>query len=214
MSVDGSNGYEAVAGEFVSRRSAIGAATVREWAASLPRGGAVLDLGCGHGVPISQALIEDGFAVHGIDASPTLIAGFQARFPHAPAECNTVENSPFFGRRFDGVVAWGLMFLLSPDTQAALIRKVSRTLTPGGRFLFTSPREACEWSDNLTGRASVSLGSHAYQRLVEIEGLTLVGEGRDEGGNDYYFVAKTGGSAPRSAFPQSALTLSAFGIRP
>jgi cyclopropane fatty-acyl-phospholipid synthase-like methyltransferase len=196
---DRSNGYEAVAGEFISRRagSSVGVATVREWAKTLPPGSAVLDLGCGHGVPISQALVDEGFTVYGVDASPSMIAAFRARFPHAPAECSAVEDSQFFGRTFRGVVAWGLMFLLAADAQAKLIHKVSAALKPGGRFLFTSPHQMCEWSDNLTRQNSISLGSDAYRQIMEAAGLRLVDEAEDEGRNHYYFVRKpdTGGGA-------------------
>lgn len=190
--VDRSHGYEAVFADFMSRRtgSSVGVATVREWARALPPGGAVLDLGCAHGVPISQALVDDGFLVHGIDASPSMIAAFQARFPRAPAECAAVEDSQFVGRSFDGVVAWGLMFLLPPDAQANLIHQVAAALKPGGRFVFTAPQQVCDWSDNLTGQKSVSLGSGAYRRIVEKAGLLLEDEGEDEGQNHYYFVRK------------------------
>lgn len=172
------------------RSRSIGVATVRDWAESLPPSGSVLDLGCGHGIPISQALIDEGLAVYGIDASPSLIAAFRFRFPNAPVECSAIEDSRFFARKFDGVVAWGLMFLLAPDVQATLIHKVALALRPGGRFLFTAPHQACEWPDNLTGQKSSSLGSTTYRRIVESEGLTLIGETEDEGRNHYYFVCK------------------------
>src|SRR5580658_153445 len=55
--VDPSNGYEEIAAQFIAARNGrIGAATVREWGRTLPAGSAVLDLGCGHGVPVSQTL--------------------------------------------------------------------------------------------------------------------------------------------------------------
>jgi SAM-dependent methyltransferase len=191
---DQSNGYESVSGDFMSirSRSNIGIATVRDWAKSLPMGGSVLDLGCGHGVPISKALIDEGLAVYGIDASPSLVAAFRARFPDIPVECSAIEHSQLFGRTFDGVIAWGLMFLLAPDVQAVLIHKVALALQPGGRFLFTAPHQACEWLDNLTGQKSVSLGSDRYRKIVESEGLALVGETEDEGQNHYYFACKPG----------------------
>ena len=98
--------YDAVADAFMVRRSAsIGVQTVREWAQGLPAGAAILDLGCGHGMPISQALIEDGFTVYGVDASPKLVAAFREKFPDVNVECGSVEESEFFGRQFDGVVA-------------------------------------------------------------------------------------------------------------
>jgi SAM-dependent methyltransferase len=134
--------------------------------------------------------MDEGFTVYGIDASPSMIDAFRARFPHAAAECRSVEESRLFGHRFDGVIAWGLMFLLGPDAQARLIRQVAAALKPGGRFLFTAPAQVCEWSDNLTGRKSVSLGSDAYRRIVESTGLILDDEADDEGQNHYYFVRK------------------------
>jgi Methyltransferase domain len=96
---DKSNGYEEVAAEFVDGRGravgGIGAATVAEWSQALPRAAALLDLGCGTGVPISQVLIERGCLVHAVDAAPTLVAAFRDRFPGVPVECAAVEESDF-----------------------------------------------------------------------------------------------------------------------
>jgi len=129
---DKSNGYEEAAEVFMSSRNpCIGAATVREWSQTLAPGSSILDLGCGNGVPISQVLIEVGLTVYGVDASAKLIAAFRKRFPHAHAECSAVEDSEFFRRTFDGVVAWGLMFLLPADVQGAVIRKVAGALNSG-----------------------------------------------------------------------------------
>lgn len=172
-------------------RSDVGVATVREWAKELPPGGAVLDLGCGHGVPISQCLADQGLIVYGIDASPSMIAAFRARLPDAPSECSPVEDSQFFsGRRFDGVVAWGLIFLLAPAVQAAVIHKVAVGLKRGGRFVFTAPQQPCEWPDNLTLRKSVSLGAEAYRQILKAAGLILLDEAEDEGENHYYLARK------------------------
>lgn len=193
MADDPSNGYEAVACEFASgrvRSRVIGVATVREWARDLPPGGTVLDVGCGTGVPISQTLIELGLRVHGVDASPTMIAAFRARFPDAPSECAPAETSRMLDGTYDGVLAWGLVFLLAPDTQAAVIHRMGHALADAGRLLFTAPREKGTWSDNLTGLTSYSLGSEAYLRLLEDAGLTLTGTALDEGENHYYFARR------------------------
>ncbi|MBW3552289.1 MAG: class I SAM-dependent methyltransferase [Gemmatimonadetes bacterium] len=191
---DRSNGYEAVAADFMAHRtsSAVGASIVREWASSLPRGAAVLDLGCGHGVPISEVLYAGGAALYGVDASPTMITAFRARFPDAHAECNAAEDSELFGRTFDGVVAWGLLFLLTPEAQARVIASVAAALSPGGRFLFTSPAPPCAWLDTLTGKRSVSLGADEYRRLLRGAGLDVLGNSEDEGSNYYHSAVKGG----------------------
>jgi SAM-dependent methyltransferase len=191
-SADRSNGYETVSEKFISSRtrSGIGTATVRQWAKALPPGGDVLDLGCGHGAPISEALVDEGLNVYGVDASPSMIAALRARFPHTPAELSAVEDSRFFDRRFDGVIARGLVFLLAPETQANVIHKIAAALKPGGKFLFTAPYQKCEWADILTWRKSISLGADAYRRIVEAAALILDDEAEDEGQNYYYFVRK------------------------
>ena len=188
---DQSNGYERIAEAFMRARTpSIGPTVVRRWARTLPAGASILDLGCGSGVPISEALLEEGFAIYAVDASETLIAKFRERFPGVPVECSSVEKSLFFSRSFDAAVAWGLVFLLPPETQRSLIRKVARALNRGGQFLFTAPREAGTWTDGMTGLPSYSLGHEAYERELAAHHLRLVGTDVDEGDNHYYFAAK------------------------
>ncbi|NJO35581.1 MAG: class I SAM-dependent methyltransferase [Rhodospirillales bacterium] len=197
MSEDGSNGYEGIASTYVAGRGtrpqvgdAIGAVTVRAWARAFPPGATVLDLGSGPGEPSTRILQEARLSPYAVDASATMVAAFRERFPDVPIEHNTVEASEFFGRTFDGVLAWGLLFLLEPVAQALVIEKVARALNPGGRFLFTAPKEPLEWLDAMTGRQSWSLGAQVYERLLRDAGLTWVAEAQDEGENHYYFVER------------------------
>lgn len=192
---DPSNGYEGVAAQFMAerQRSPVGVATVRRWARLLPKGASLLDLGCGSGVPISEALMNAGLEVYGVDASPTLTAAFRRRFPQAQVACEAVEASPFFGRTFDGIVAVGLMFLLPADVQRRLIHKVARALNPSGAFVFTSPAQVSTWTDVLTGRQSLSLGAAEYKAVLSEAGLSLVGGHVDEGDNHYYDARSSAG---------------------
>lgn len=188
---DHANGYDAAATAFMTARSAIGRSTVRTWARTLPQGGAVLDLGCGHGFPVTQTLLEEGLTVFGVDASRVLLTELRARFPTVKVECATVEVSGFFNHMFDGIVAWGLVFLLAPEAQKLVFRKIARALPSDGKFIFTAPAQTGAWRDVLTGRESVSLGAEGYRELLHAEGLTLVREDEDEGGNHYYVATKS-----------------------
>jgi 2-polyprenyl-3-methyl-5-hydroxy-6-metoxy-1,4-benzoquinol methylase len=189
---DASNGWDAAADKFVAarERSRIGESVVREWARHLPPGAAVLDLGCGSGIPVSEALIDAGLTVYGVDASPTLVAMFRNRFPRTPVACEPAETSRFFDMTFDGVVAIGLMFLLPADMQRALILRIGTALNRGGRLLFSSPRQICTWSDLTTGHESRSLGAEAYAAVLAEAGLSLVGNSTDEGESYYYDALK------------------------
>src|SRR5690606_17381346 len=187
---DQSNGYELAAAAYIERRSDIGADTVRAWSRALNPGSSILDLGCGHGYPLASMLIADGFNVLGIDASPTLVAEFRRRNPQARVVYEDVETSTFFGRMFDGVIAIGLLFLLDAEAQGKLISKVATALNPGGRFLFTAPREPCTWEDVLTARRSQSLGADAYEAMLSGAGFTLDATHVDEGGNHYFSAVR------------------------
>jgi len=189
---DTSNGYEAVADAFVAARSrsTMGTAIISQWAASLPVGGTVLDIGCGSGEPVTAALLDVGLTVSAIDASPTLVATFRRQFPDVEIACEPAESSGLFGRTFDGAVMIGLMFLLPEAAQRALIGRVAGVLRPDGRFLFTSPRQACAWDDVLTGRRSSSLGAEEYGRILDEAGLQLIAEHVDEGENHYFEARK------------------------
>lgn len=195
--MDQSNGYESVAAEFLEGRgrapsTAVGTSEVRDWARTLPPGAAVIDLGCGTGFPITKVLVDERLTVYGVDASPSLVAAFRHNLPAVPVACESVVESSFFNRTFDGVVAWGLIFLLQPEAQWQLIQRAAEILVPGGRFLFTSSRgtEPLVWNDGMTGLESRSLGAAEYGKLLSSVGLTVTSEYEDVGENHYYDAVK------------------------
>jgi cyclopropane fatty-acyl-phospholipid synthase-like methyltransferase len=180
---------------FISGRGqnhvGVGARVVAEWSQVLPDGATVLDIGCATGVPISETLIKRGFDVYGIDASPSMVAAFKVRFPMNPVQCAAVEDSDLFSRNFDAVVALGLFFLLNPEVQRKSIQRVAAILPRGGRLFFTAPSEVCSWSDAMTERTSVSLGFDEYRKVLEANGMLLVGTQCDEGNNHYYSAQRS-----------------------
>lgn len=192
--IDKSNGYEEIAMTFVHLRGksvlGIGSSSVRSWSRTLPPNSTILELGCGTGLPISRVLIDEGMNVYGVDASPAMIRIFQQNFPGVPVACEAVEESLFFNRKFDGIVAWGLVFLLSEEVQKEVLRKAAGVLNVGGKLLFTAPSQKTEWKDIMTGQRSTSLGAEMYKKLLSASGLSLVEEFEDEGENHYYNAVK------------------------
>ena len=73
-----------------NRQPQIGISEVAALVTSLRSGSKVLDLGCGHGVPITKLLTESGFEVFAIDSSERMIAGLLTRLPSVTAECSTI----------------------------------------------------------------------------------------------------------------------------
>jgi SAM-dependent methyltransferase len=186
------HGYDALAKVFEASRSKIvGVAEVQRWAGQLRAPAEVLDVGCGPGVPLTAALIGAGCRVWAVDASPRMVALFSARFPDVPVACEPVESMTHFGRPFDGVLAWGLVFLLEPEQQRAAIARLADAVAPGGQLLFTAPAQVLEWHDVMTGELSRSLGADEYRRLLEQHGLAPVQEFDDSGANHYYVAARS-----------------------
>ncbi|MGA7107644.1 MAG: class I SAM-dependent methyltransferase [Terracidiphilus sp.] len=195
--MDRSSGYEAVSAEFVARRgrgtdrsTAIGVTEVRNWARTLTPGSSVIDLGCGPGFPITVVLIEEGLHVAGVDAAPSFVEAFQRNLPGTPVLCEAVQESRFFDRTFDAVLAIGLIFLLKAEDQHRLIQRFAELLVPGGRMLFTAPAKPAVWNDAMTGSESVSLGAEQYRKLLRAEGLSVAEEFEDVGENHYFDVFK------------------------
>lgn len=187
--VERSQGWEAIASTFMDHSRgtpAVGVAVIRRWAARFGPGDTLLDLACGPGTERSDVLRDRGSSLFAVDASPKLLAAYRARIPAARTAWEAAERTSFFERPFDGVLAWGLLFLLPADAQKAVIARVAKALRPRGSLLFTAPAQAGEWNDLSTERRSVSLGREAYLALLGEAGLTLVAEHDDEGQNHYY----------------------------
>ncbi|MEQ8408127.1 MAG: methyltransferase domain-containing protein [Marinoscillum sp.] len=184
---DTSNGWEAIAKDFISIQDVLtGKSIIADWDSLLGPGQDVLDVGCGFGGVYTKELIDKGIAVYGIDASGTLVNEYKKRYPSAIAQCESAEESSLYHRKYDGIVSIGMMFLLPVDNQLLVLQKMANALKPGGKILFTSPYQICEWDDLLTGRKSTSLGRDSYENELRKYGLSLGEEYTDEGGNHYY----------------------------
>ncbi len=192
--MDKSNGYEKIAKRFIEIRGrkidGIGASKVRNCLKSLPKKSSVLNLGCGTGIPITKVILEKEMEVYAIDSSETLVQEFKMNFPNIPVECESVENSSFFNKKFDAIIAWGLIFLISSDSQIRLLQKIANSLKSGGKLLFTAPKQKTEWEDLMTKKKSRSLGAKKYREVLLENELTLIQEFKDEGENHYFEAIK------------------------
>ena len=127
------------------------------WLAQLrervPAGGAVLDLGCGCGVPLARDLAARGYEVTGVDLSAVQVERARrlvpaARFLHADA--TQVRFPP---SSLDAVVSLYALIHLPLNEQPPLLERIGRWLHPGGWFLATTGHRA--WTgteDGLAGR--------------------------------------------------------------
>jgi SAM-dependent methyltransferase len=130
-------GYSRVAQEYAAR-AAIFFAQINDallTAAGVDRGYDVLDVACGPGLLIRDA-ISRGAHVTAIDFAPDMVAIARAKNPGADVVEGDAEDLPFEDAKFDAVVCnLGLLHFPNPERAT---REAFRVLKSGGRYAFTT----------------------------------------------------------------------------
>jgi len=164
--------------------------------AALPPGSRILDLGCGNGWPITDALVNAGYSVVGLDSSRAMLEWFRVNLPKTPAVRADARACPFADAVFDAAVSWGMLFHLEPRDQAAAFAAVSRVLKPGAPFLFTAAEIPKIGTDDpgITGTMNgVTFRCYAvpsYRALISEQGFELENVYDDPGVSTYFFSRK------------------------
>jgi SAM-dependent methyltransferase len=141
----------------------------------LPAGGAVLDIGCGSGLPIGRALMACGFALTGVDGAATMLALFRRNLPGAAAHRMDMRMLDLPGR-FAGLLAWDSLFHLSPVDQRGMFARFRALALPGAALMFTSGSEEGSALGVLEGETLYhgSLDTGEYRMRLEQHGFEVV----------------------------------------
>jgi cyclopropane fatty-acyl-phospholipid synthase-like methyltransferase len=136
--------------------------------------GTILDVGCGMGEPIARYLIERGYEVVGVDASPAMIGLCRARFP-AMEWLVSDMRAMSLGRRFDGILAWDSFFHLGMNDQRAMLSRFAAHARTGAPLMFTSgPAEGkATGSYRNEPLYHASLGPAEYRKLLSDAGFDV-----------------------------------------
>ncbi len=188
-------GYDAVSVSY--DREYGGATKYQDWLsqlrAAIPAGGAVLDLGCGSGLPVALNLSGAGFAVTGVDISEVQVTRARELVPQAEfirADVSTVEFPP---ESFDAVVTFYALIHIPVQEHLPLLREAAAWLRPGGLFVATTGYEA--WTgleENWLDQGAAMWWSHAdaatYRSWITDCGLSIEREEFvPEGGSGHAF---------------------------
>jgi RimJ/RimL family protein N-acetyltransferase len=153
-----------------------------EWLSHLhdrvPVGGAVLDLGCGCGVPGTRLLAER-YDVTGVDISPVQIERATRLVPKAKLICGDMAALAFAPASFDAVVSFCALIHVPLAEQPMLLRKIAAWLKPGAAFMGSVGRMA--WTgieeDWLGVKGGTMYWSHqneeTYRRWLAESGLSV-----------------------------------------
>ena len=161
-------------------------------------GAAVLDLGCGCGVPVARRLSRR-YVVTGVDLSPVQIDRARALVPGATFICADMAALDLPAESVDAIVCFYALIHVPLDEQPRILRAIVRWLHPGGILLATVGHRA--WTGVEKNWLGVEGGdmwwSHAgadtYRDWLTDAGLTVeretfVPEGT--GGHTFMLAAK------------------------
>jgi ubiquinone/menaquinone biosynthesis C-methylase UbiE len=152
-------GYDAIADRYLAARATGGdMALLAEVVARLNLGDAVLDAGCGAGVPVVRELAGAGMNVAGIDLSQTQLELARAHVPSASLAQADLVTLPFRGGSFDGLVSFYAVIHVPRAYHQAVFAEFRRVLQPGGvALLCLGARDLPEDDD-----ADSWLGTHMF----------------------------------------------------
>jgi trans-aconitate methyltransferase len=141
----------------------------------LPRGGTVLDLGCGGGSPVALHMVAQGFHVAGVDGSPTLISLCRTRMPDQEWIVGDMRSLAL-GRRFQGILAWDSFFHLRHKDQRTMFKIFAEHAAPATILMFNAGFGHGEAMGSYRGDPlyHASLDTSEYEALLADFGFELI----------------------------------------
>lgn len=113
--------------------------------------GALLDLGCGAGVPFDQNFVRRGWRVTGVDFSEPMLELARRNVPQMETLRVDMRSADFEAGSFQAAIAVYSLFHIPAEDQFALLERVFRWLRPGGKLLFTYATREYTGSDSFDG---------------------------------------------------------------
>lgn len=157
------SGYDRVADAYLASKDPkdpVTLAALEEIALHLRPGSAVLDLGCGAGIPATRWLAER-FAVTGVDFSGRQLQLARRNAPGATFLRADMTELRFAPETFDAAIALHSIIHVPRSEHGELLNRIHRWLKPGGLFLATWAVGAWEGEeDDWEGWGAPMLWSH------------------------------------------------------
>ena len=141
-------GYDQVADEYAALESAEAPwprlKRVRAFAADLPQGSRILDVGCGNGLPATRELALR-HQVTGVDISGEQVARARSNVPAAMFIRGDVREVDLPVAAYDAIVALYLIDNIAREHYPALFRRLGDLLRPNGRLLLSAEPGEDPW---------------------------------------------------------------------
>jgi cyclopropane fatty-acyl-phospholipid synthase-like methyltransferase len=145
--------YDQIGELYTAQRSDLATAEsyLRELVVRLPAKSTVLDIGCGAGVPIDRALLEEGFRVIGVDLSPKQIERARQLNPAGAYAVRDMLDLRPGDYHVDAVVSFFAIFHVPREHHRSLLKVIRSFLRPDGLLLVTMGASMDEGWDDFFG---------------------------------------------------------------
>ena len=158
------SGYDQMAEHYLATKDPedpLALRALEDLASLLPSEAAVLDLGCGAGVPVTRWLADIGFTVTGVDVSARQLELAYTYVPEGTFIKADMTEVVFGPESYDAVVAFHSIIHVPRTEHPTLLESIHRWLGPGGALLATmtvTDYEGCE--DDWEGWGAPMVWSH------------------------------------------------------
>jgi len=168
-------------------RDPLALGALEDLASLLPSEAAVLDLGCGAGVPVTRWLADRGFVVTGVDVSAKQLELARTNVPEGTFFKADMTEVVFGPETFAAVVAFHSIIHVPRTEHPTLLESIHGWLRPGGTLLATMTVADYEGRDeDWEGWGVPMVWSH-YDRNANVAML------QDAGFEIRYAEPRTGG---------------------
>jgi SAM-dependent methyltransferase len=141
----------------------------------LPALAAVLDIGCGCGVPVARSLADAGHQVTGVDISDVQIERARRLVPTGTFLRADATGLDFPADSFDAVVSLYALIHMPLTEQPRLISRIAGWLRPGGWLLATVGHDAWTGTDANWLDATGTPSSSRYVSMKKVPLMSEVG---------------------------------------
>jgi 2-polyprenyl-3-methyl-5-hydroxy-6-metoxy-1,4-benzoquinol methylase len=184
------SGYDLIADQYLATKNPedpLALESLEDLASFLPPAAAVLDLGCGAGVPVTRWLANRGYAVTGVDVFARQLDLARTHVPEATFIKADMTEVNFAPDSLDAVVAFQSIIHVPRTEHPALLGRIHRWLRPEGAFLATMTLTDYEGrDDDWEGWGAPMVWSH-------YGGDTNLAMLREAGFGIHYAEPRTGG---------------------
>ncbi|MEM1277429.1 MAG: class I SAM-dependent methyltransferase [Pseudomonadota bacterium] len=174
-------GYDKIASAYAEARDQMASLPhLERLDAALGRRSAILDIGCGAGLPVDRWLIEAGHRVVGLDISPAMLALARENVPEAEYRLGDMSALAEGSYEVDAIVCIYALFHTERRLHREILAKMRSFLRPSGLLLISTGLR--DWTGTEMFFGAPMWWSHydgpTYRGVIRESGFEIVSEDR------------------------------------